>query len=127
MGILDWITGGGRTADKIVDAAINTGDALFFTDEEKSQANMKRLEWTLAYLKTTSGQNVARRLIAIGVVGLWITLVLVAVVSGYLNHADGSYSAWVFGVLEDVVNAPFMIILTFYFATSLARAYKGGG
>ena len=125
MGIFDWITGGGKVAEKVVDAAINTGDALFFTDEEKSQANMKRLDWTLSYLKTTSGQNVARRLIAVGVVGLWVTLILIACVSGYWNHGSGSYAKWLFDVLEDVVNAPFMIIIGFYFMTSLARAVKG--
>jgi len=127
MGWLSWISGGGETATKLIDAAINAGDSLVFTDEEKSQANMKRLEWTLAYLKTTSGQNVARRFIAVGVVGLWVILVLMAVIFGYFNHGDASYSQWVFKIIDDVVNTPFLTIIGFYFAMSLARAMKTGG
>ena len=127
MGIFDWITGGGKVAEQVVGAAIKTGDALFFTDEEKSVANMKRLDWTLAYLKTTSGQNVARRMIAVGVVGLWVALILVACVFGYWDRSEGSYSMWVFDVIKDALNNPFMIIIGFYFMTSLARAVKTGG
>ena len=127
MGWLSWLSSGSSSAEKVVDAAIATGDALFFTDEEKSVANMKKLEWILAYMKTTSGQNLARRLIAVGVVGLWVVLVLVAVVAGYFVRGDGSYSEWVFSIIRDAVKEPFMIIIGFYFLTSALRAFKTGG
>lgn len=127
MGFINWLISGGATAGKVVDATINAGDALFFTPEEKSQANLKKLDWSLKYLKLTSGQNVARRLITVGVVGVWVILVLAAVISGYFDRGDDSFAVWVFEVIKDVVNGPFMIIVGFYFMTSLARAVKNGG
>jgi hypothetical protein len=127
MNPFTWLMSGGKMAEKAADAVINTGDALFFTEEEKSVASAKKLDWALKYLQTTSGQNLARRVVAFGVVGLWVTLILIACVSGYWNHEKGSYSVWLFKILEDVVNQPFMIIVGFYFMTGLIRAGRTGG
>ncbi len=127
MGLISWISGGGETAKKVVDAAINTGDALFFTDEEKSQASQKRLDWVLKYMSATNAQNVARRLIAVMVVGIWAFILAIAVIAGYFSRDEGSYAVWLFGVLKDVVANPYNIIMAFYFLTGTVRAFKGDG
>lgn len=89
-------------------------DAAWFTSEEKS-------EYFLKYLASTQPQNLARRLIAFIVVLLWAFLVLVAV-AAYKFDAD--FSVFVFDTLTKTVNTPFSIIIGFYFAAHLARAWK---
>ncbi len=127
MGILSWITGGGDLANKTVDAVIRTGDALVFTDEEKSVANQKILDWTLEYAQATNAQNVARRIIAVTVVGLWGILILAACIAGIFDRNDGSYAVWLFDVLKDVIGSPYNIIIGFYFLTGTIRAWQSGG
>jgi len=126
MGFFDWITGGGKMAQDAVEAIIDTGDALVYTDEEKAAQHMTKLQWALEYLRTTSGQNLARRLIAVMVVGVWVLLVAVIAVAGYFDRTDDSYAAWMREFLENVLSNPFNIILGFYFLTGTMRALRTG-
>jgi hypothetical protein len=48
-----------------IDAIVNTGDALVFTDEEKSDANMRWWELRLKAAEATQGSRLARRLLAL--------------------------------------------------------------
>ena len=97
-------------------AVISGLDNAFFTDQEKSG-------YLLKYLAATQPQNLARRMIAVIVVALWALLILLAV-AVYPWQAD--YSMRIFAILQDVVNMPFSIIIGFYFAAHLARAWQGG-
>ena len=65
---------------KGMDAVISTGDALFFTDEEKSQANLKVLELRLKAAEATHGSRLARRILAIMFVGVYLFWASVAFV-----------------------------------------------
>ena len=47
MGWFSFLTGKSETAEKVVDGAISGIDAMFFTEEEKANANLKILEWKL--------------------------------------------------------------------------------
>lgn len=120
-----WLTG--KNAGKIIDGTKEIIDDAFFTAEEKSEAKAGVLKWLLQYQEATKPQNLARRLIAVLIVSLWVVLVLTATVSGYYETGEGSYSDFVFTVLGDVVNEPFMIVLGFYFLTHVVRAYRNGG
>ena len=54
--------------DKVLDMASGVGgfiDESFHTDQEKSEASFKVLEWKLKWLNATQGQNLARRYCAI--------------------------------------------------------------
>ena len=125
-GLFSWITGGGQLAEKAIDAVIKTGDALVFTDEEKSVANQKTMDWVLQYMNATNAQNVARRIIAVMVVASWTFIVMLACIAGYFNHDDNSYAEWLFTVLKDVIANPYNIIIAFYFLTGTVRAWRSG-
>lgn len=122
MGLFSFLTGTSSSASKAVDAIISTGDALVFTEEEKSVAGQKLLDWKLQWLQLTNPQNKARRVIAYGVVALWIFLILLGVAAhGFKNTEFASY---VFKVLTDIVAIPFSIIIGFYYAAHIVRANK---
>jgi hypothetical protein len=126
MSIFSWISGGGDAATKVIDAVVKTGDALVFTEEEKSVANQKTLDWVLQYMNATNAQNVARRMIALMVVGTWMFILIVACIAGYFGHEEGSYAVWMFDILNDVVADPYNIIIGFYFLTGAVRAWRSG-
>lgn len=117
------IFGSSKNTETIVNGAVAGLDKLFFTDEEKSEASAKVADWYLKYLAATQPQNLARRFIAIIVVGLWALLVL-AGVAAYPFSA--SFSLFVFDTLGEVVNTPFSIIIGFYFAAHVVRAWQTG-
>ncbi len=108
--LLAKIFGGGDTTKAIISGI----DKAWFTDQEKS-------DYLLKYLAATQPQNLARRLIAVIVVALWSLMIIVGVAAHPWMPA---WSDKVFFVLEDVVNTPFSIIIGFYFAAHLARAWK---
>jgi hypothetical protein len=113
MSWFGWLTGDSKTLNKTVDAAVSAGDKLFYTDEEKAESSQLYREWYLKYLQATQPQNIARRMIAIAITALWVYLVLLATIAEALSYQD--FAAYVFKVLETVVNPPLMIIIGFYF------------
>ena len=116
MGILSKIFGNSDNAEKLVDGATKGLDKMFFTKEEKADANQKMSEWYLRYLEATQPQNVSRRFIAIIVTLLWAGLVVAGVALRWLSYEMSDY---VFKVLDDVVTTPFMLVISFYFARRL--------
>ncbi len=111
--LLAKIFGGGDTTKAIISGI----DKAWFTDQEKS-------DYLLKYLAATQRQNMARRLIAFIVVFLWALLVLLAAL---VQPWMPEWSDKIFYILEDVVNMPFSIIIGFYFAAHLARAWNKNG
>lgn len=123
--LFDWVSGAGKVQEKAVDAVIKTGDALFFTDEEKSVANQKILDWRLDYAKATSSQSVARRFLAVTLSLTYVFILLVACAAGYFDRGQDSYAQWLFDVLADILQNPINIIVGFYFVTGTMRAFTG--
>lgn len=112
------IFGSAEHTKTVLDAGVKGLDALFYTAEEKAENAARFGDLYLRYLAATSPQNLARRLIALVVVGLWAFLILVGVA---LWKLDAGYSAFVFSTLDNIVNLPFTIIVGFYFAAHIAR------
>lgn len=104
-----------------VDTVGKVVDKAWFTNQERAEVDGELREWYLKYLETTQPQNLARRYIAFGIVGLWIGLIVVAVIARAISV---DYSDFVFGVLTDVVAIPFAGIMAFYFGTHLLRSYR---
>lgn len=115
------IFGSGDTVDKAVDAAVRAGDALVYTAEEKDDFKLKFNDWMLRYMEATQPQNIARRFIAMVIVGLWAFLILLACL---VWKFWPDWSGFLFGVLSDIVNEPFMIIMGFYFLTHALRSWQ---
>jgi len=120
MGIWSWITGG--NVNNVIDKVSAGVDKAIFTDEEKSDAQKKVLDWTLEYVKATQYQSIARRIIALIVTSLWCLLIIVGVIAKAWHGDD--LAKYVFNVISENVNEPFSIILAFYF---LAHVVKGLG
>lgn len=121
--ILGAIFGSSENTKTVVTGAVAGMDKLFFTKEEKADANLKLSEWYLKYLAATQPQNLARRFIAMAVVLLWSVLIVTGVIAHFVADAHG---AFVFNILADVVAVPFSIIIGFYFAAHLARSWQNG-
>lgn len=122
MGWLTNLFAGSKSIDKGIDMVSSGLDALVFTDEEKSVANQKILDWKLKWIAATGPQSVARRVISYIIVGLWAYIVLLAShlhLLGLTKEAD-----FLFKVLKDVLHWPFITIIGFYFAAHIVRANK---
>ena len=115
MGFLSFLTGGSDVAEKVVDGVSSGLDVMFYTDEEKSQANQKILDWKLAYAKATAAMSISRRIIVCGVCFVWIVLVLLLIIVASFAGNDSQMFKDLFDIMKDVVNPPFMIIVAFYF------------
>lgn len=107
-----WLFGGSDAAASTVDGIKKGFDALVFTDEEKASANQAGMELFIKYQEATQPQNVARRFIALLIVGLFVCLVVAGVVC---FKFDKQYSEFIFNVLADIVVNPTMLIIGFYF------------
>jgi hypothetical protein len=100
---------------KAVDAIINTGDALVFTDEE-------RKNWLIESAKVLGPQNVARRLIAAGVTVVWVLLTLLEAGLVVFSHSKiAEYHNFYL-----IATVPFGGIMAFYYGTQLRREKKNG-
>lgn len=108
--ILGAIFGSSKNTETVLSGI----DKVWFTNEEKS-------DFFLKYLAATQPQNMARRLIALVVVVLWALLIVSGVT---IYKIDVAWSQYVFDTLSENVNTPFSIIIGFYFAAHLARAWQ---
>jgi hypothetical protein len=120
--VISGIFGKGDTVEKGLDMAGKGLDAMFFTDEEKSVANQTILDWKLKWISATGAQSVARRVIAYVIVALWSFMVVLGVGLELLDAT--TKSRFIFEVLRDILNWPFITIIGFYFAAHMVRANK---
>ncbi|GLX85082.1 hypothetical protein tloyanaT_13340 [Thalassotalea loyana] len=96
-----------------LNAIIDTGDALVYTDEEKAGDKQKKLNWYLELMKTLSPSARSRRGLAWTITGMVSILSLISVgcrLAGW--HED---SSWVLTLLDDVWSWPFGLVVAFYF------------
>jgi len=122
VSILSKLFSSSDTVSKTVDAVISTGDALFFTDEEKSIANQKKLDWILKYHEASKGSNIARRLLAVMLTGVFLLLVIVVAglyVIGWQAEADKVYT-----LIKDTLVTPVGIIVVFYYSVAAISNFR---
>ncbi|MCG7904407.1 MAG: hypothetical protein JAY60_18520 [Candidatus Thiodiazotropha weberae] len=111
-----------EVVEKGVDAVVRTGDALVFTDEERNKANLMVLEWTLKFHDASKGSNLARRLLALMVVGVFLFLILL-VAALYAFGADIT-AAKLFGLVNNSLSTPVSVIIAFYFTSGMIRDFS---
>lgn len=113
-----------EVVNKTVDAVINTGDALFFTDEEKSQANMEKLKWILQFHQVSAGSNLARRLLSVMFAFTFLGLIMaIAVLYGFGLNSEGNL---IFGLVTETLVVPMGMIIAFYFMSGITRDWQEG-
>lgn len=127
----------------IVDGVTNGLDALVYTEEEKakgaaedrSEARKMIVQW----MASTQGQNLARRLIALAITGIWLGMYLLSVLTGMIavfTNNSGAVTAEKVNAVGSMakaaaydMNPAVMLILAFYFAAphmgDIAKAVTG--
>ena len=125
-GLLGKLFGTEKALSGIVDGVTNGLDALVYTDEEKAQDAAKdrteARQMVVQWMSATQGQNLARRLIALSITGVWLAIWLLGFALNFAAvfwdaAADrlinaGNYAKESAGEMGPAV----MLILAFYFA-----------
>lgn len=123
MGILKTLFGSTDAAVQTAGTIAKGIDGLVYTDQEKADMRARSMDWFNEYAKSSQGQNVARRLIAVLVVAQWLLLINLGVALRLVSWLDES--EYVFNVLDNLVKEPFMLIIGFYFLARIIPAAFG--
>ncbi|MCG8004690.1 MAG: hypothetical protein JAY88_14720 [Candidatus Thiodiazotropha lotti] len=110
-----------KAAEKTVDLAGKGIDAMFFTDEEKSQANLMYLDWLLKFHEASKGSNLARRMIATMVVGSYVAMIVAVFFIGLFGFDE--LAAKQFQIANKGLGQPVSVIVAFYFTASILREF----
>ena len=111
-----------EVVEKSVDAVINAGDKLIFTDEEKSDARAKYLDWLLRFHQASSGSNLARRLLSLMFVSVFLFVILVDMYLILLGQKEAADQ--LMKLLGDTLVWPVGTIVVFYYGSGIARDLK---
>ncbi|MBA1446519.1 MAG: hypothetical protein M3H12_14500 [Chromatiales bacterium] len=86
FGFLGSLFGTAKAGETIVEGISNAADKLFYTDEEQAEdaakARTEGFGVYMAWLESTSGSRLARRVIALMVTGIWATEHMMSVALG---------------------------------------------
>lgn len=124
-GVIGRLLGSGKALEGVVDAATKGLDALVHTDEEQATeaaaARSEARQMVVDWMRSTQGQNLARRLIALVIAGLWVFMYVIALALDVASIwvADPTQlkqAAAAIGERAHELNGAMMLILGFYFA-----------
>ena len=119
------IFGTEKAITAVIDGVSNGLDALVYTDEEKAGDAAKDRAaargMVISWMNSTKGQNLARRLIALCIVFVWLfqylCCMILSVISVWTNTPEKIIdSAKIIGESAERMNGAVMLILGFYFA-----------
>ena len=119
------IFGSDKAITSVIDNVSKGLDALVYTDEEKAGDAAKdrsaARSMVIKWMESTQGQNLARRLIALCIVVVWLLQYLCGMILSVIgiwisNPEKVLASAEVVGVSAERMNGAVMLILGFYFA-----------
>ena len=119
------IFGTDKAAGALIDNVSSGLDKLVYTSEEKAEAQAAAVtearQMVIKWLEATSGQNLARRLLALMITAIWLLqyvfMMVMSTVSVWVkNPAAFVDSANVMGGYAETMKGAVMLILAFYFA-----------
>ncbi len=119
------IFGTEKAITAVIDNVSNGLDKLVYTKEEKAEDAAKdrasARAMVINWMESTKGQNLARRLIALCIVSVWLLQYLscmaLSVIGIWASSPDKIItSAQVIGTFAERMNGAVMLILGFYFA-----------
>lgn len=122
------IFGTDKAAESLVNNVAKGFDKLVYTSEEKAEAHARDVSearsMVIEWMKTTSGQNLARRVLAFFVAGIWGLFYLasagVGVGAVWVSDPEAvknlTETGRVLGEYANQMNGAMMLILGFYFA-----------
>lgn len=120
--MFEWLLGKKteKAIDTVAEGLYNGIDKLFFTDEEKVQASQKAFDAWLRMVEATSKENSAksytRRIIAIMVISVWLTLLVYGVVAFPFSQA---YSRFILSLVTNDMLWITGAVVVFYFGPSV--------
>lgn len=127
-----------KALNGIVDGVTKGLDALVYTDEERAEASAadrsEARKMVVQWMAATQGQNLARRLIALAITGVWLLQYLGSQALGLVGVfvTDGEKLAAAAALMRsgaEDMNPAVMLILAFYFAAphmgDIAKAVTG--
>ena len=112
-----------RSIDNVVDAVIDTGDALVYTDEEKAKAFQLRTETKLKMLPLYAPFKLTQRWLAFiftanFILAFWVGVALFAFaptyLDGFLNLVQSYQLGWIM-----------LAIVSFYYSGGMIESFKG--
>lgn len=143
MGLWSRVFGTEKALEKAVDGVTKGLDALVYTDEEREKdAASDRAEarkMVVGWMQATQGQNLARRVIALSITAVWLSMYLIsagcAMLAVFVN-AQGVVTSLKVGEVGIIAKSAanemgpaVMLILAFYFAaphmSDIAKAVTG--
>jgi len=128
--VIGKIFGTDKALSSVVDGVTNSLDALVYTDEEKAgdaaRDRSEARQMVVRWMESTQGQNLARRLIALSITGVWLSMYLLSqmvnMVAVFTNSA-GTVTAEKLNMVSVIakesavdMSPAVMLILAFYFA-----------
>ena len=102
-----------ESVNTVTKGIYNGLDKAFFTDEERSVANQKILDFELRMAEATAPQNRARRLIAVEVTRAWFIMLFIT--AGFSVFGTAEAAKQLYELMLVAVTPPFTIIVSFYF------------
>jgi len=115
-----------KAAAALIDNVSKGLDKLIYTDEEKADTKAASVtearQMVINWLDATSGQRLARRLLALMITAVWllqyIFMMVMSIVAVWVqDSADFVASAKVMGEYAETMKGAVMLILAFYFAS----------
>jgi len=119
------------TVDKAVDAVINTGDKLFYTEEEKAEMRITIGEMHIKMLGAYAPFKIAQRAIALLFIGTFLFVHLLAVsffIFGSVQESIlvSNLAKDLFAQNNDILGLPVSLIVGFYFMGGTLESYQRG-
>lgn len=136
FGLFAKMFGSEKALEGIVSGVTRGIDALVYTEEEKAidaaKARSEARAMVVNWMTATSGQNLARRLLAVLITAVWLFQYLLAMIFSLTAvWLDETYaerlgeSAALVGGYAEQMNGAMMLILGFYFAAPHMEAIVG--
>jgi hypothetical protein len=121
------IFGTDKAAESLVNNTVNALDKLVYTKEEQAEDDAKDRQaarvMIINWMAATSGQNLARRLLALMITTVWlgqyIVIVVISSAIPWIENADKykyKETVVILGGFTEQMNGAVMLILAFYFA-----------
>lgn len=121
-GAIKGFFGSSEGISKTIDAVSSGIDMAVYTSEEKSISHQKILDWKIKMATALGPQSISRRVLAFIIAGIWAYLLLLMVhlkLFGFEAQAD-----YIYKVLTDIVDKPFLVVVGFFFLAHIARSNK---
>ena len=137
FGLLGRIFGSGKAIGKVVETAGKALDALHYSEEEKAEIRLKLGHLIIDWIDKSKGQNLARRVIALGTLTVWLGNYVLAglytsaatwvamnpekelLVATLKEHGDFHFR------MADGLGGEIMLIFGFYFAAPHLGQFVG--